>query len=233
MSKTPRLSATDLCCARGERFGAVQGVSAAFDGTGITLFTGGQGSGHHLLLRLLSLTEKPDSGEVALLGESTTGWSDAQRADARNRHFGFLFHSPFLLPAFNVVENVAMPYFKLRNVAPEEAHQPTQEVLELVGLEGWAEEDVEALSLEGQHRVALARALIIRPELIVIEAVDRLLRDGALIAFLELLATARDRFGAHFLLSADTSGLAGFANRVIGMEGGSIVSDRAPKRFFS
>ncbi len=233
MSNAPLLSAIDLCCARGGSLGAVQGVSAAFYGPGITLLTGSPGSGHHLLLRLLCLMEAPESGEIALLGEPTGGWSEAQRADARNRHFGFLFHSPFLLPSFNVVENVAMPYFKLRDAAPEEAQQPMREVLELVGLEAWAEEEVETLSLEMQHRAALARALITRPEVIVIEAVDRLLRDAPLIAFLELLAEARDRFGVLFLLSTDTAALAGFADRVIGLEAGGIVHDRAPKRFFS
>lgn len=230
LSDVPLLAASGLCASRGEV--RVSEASLAFDPGAICAFSGGEGSGHHLLLRLLGLMERPDSGVLCLQGAPTGDWSETKRAEARNLHYGYLFASPFLLPAFNVVENVAMPYFKLRQAAPEEARGPTKEVLDLTGLTALAEASIEELSPALQHRVALARALVCAPGIVVIEKVDSLLQNADLIAFMELLGQVRDRLGPLILLSTDTPALAGFADRIVELRGGRIVDDRTPKRFF-
>lgn len=227
------LSASDLHAARADGSLAVRGCSVVFESEAICSISGGPGSGQHFFLRLLGLMEVPDSGTLAFQGDETTGWSDAQRAEVQNAHFGFLFPSPFLLPAFNVVENVAMPYFKLRHGAPEEAREPTRKVLEMTGLEDFAEVGVEELPLEMQHRVALARALVTSPKILVIEKIDALLQDDELIAFLELLGEARKQFGTLILFSTETPALAGFADRALELVEGRLVADRVPRRFFS
>src|SRR5690606_28508154 len=128
---------------------------------------------------------------IRLLGKSTCGWSEADRTDVRSRHLGFVFESPFLLPAFNVVENVAMPYFKPTGAEPEQARKQTDEALRFTGLEAEANTPVESLSLEAQWRASLARALVNTPMVLFVENVDHTLRDDALIRFLELLSAAR------------------------------------------
>lgn len=158
----------------------IEGLTLGFEPATLNLLFGPPESGRNLLLRLLGLLERPEAGEVFVTGASTQGWSADQCADLRNRHFGFVFETPLLLPAFNVAENIAMPFFKSTEATPEEAREATRRVLAHVGLAEEAGTPVEALTLEAQQRVALARALVFEPALLLLDeplsALDKKLR---------------------------------------------------------
>ncbi len=203
-------------------------ATAAFERATLNLIFGNKGSGKNLLLRLLGLMEKPDRGEIVLLGKSTRDWPDTERTEVRSRHFGFVFESPFLLPSFNVVENIAMPLFKLTGATPETAREHTTRVLEFAGLQHCSEASVEALPLWAQLRVSLARALITEPMALFVENLDTALRDDELINFLELLAAARRVFGCCIVVTAACRDLAAFGNRALEIEEGRIVRDWTP-----
>ena len=208
-------------------------LTTEFEPATMTVLFGKVGCGKNLLLRLLALMETPDRGEVAIQGESTLDWDEAKRSDFRSHHFGFVFEAPFLLPSFNMIENIAMPLFKLTGILPENAREHTDRVLEFVGMTQCAETSAERLPQWAQLRISLARALVINPVAVFVENPDAVLKNDELIDFLNLLDEARRAFGCCILLTAATRDLAAFGSRAIEMADGAIIRDWAPKKLFS
>ncbi len=105
--------------------------------------SGPEFGGKRLLLQILGLLLPPDSGEIIVDGSLVTDLDIDDLGEVRNRKYGFLFSSPFLLPAFTVLENVAMPLFKITQVEASEAKVITEEILEIVGVSRIATTAVE------------------------------------------------------------------------------------------
>ena len=124
----PAVELRAVSCARGAE--SLREVSASFARATFHLLGGAPGGGRELLLRVLGALEKPDRGEVFIEGQPTSGLSEEERAELRGRRCGFVFRAPFLLPAFSVVENLAMPLFRLSHVDAAEARCRTDELLE-------------------------------------------------------------------------------------------------------
>jgi len=224
------LQARNVSCTRncGSETERLDGVTLGFEPASLHLLFGGPGSGRNLLLRLLGLIERPDSGEIVVTGESTRDWTDAQCTELRSRHFGFVFEAPLLLPSFNVAENIAMPFFKLTEATPEQAREETHRVLAHVGMADYADSAVESLPLWAQQRVAIARALITHPQALFVENLDTLARDGDLIALLDLLSATRRTLGCCVIATAASRDLVHFANRAVEMAEGRVVRDWHP-----
>lgn len=224
------LSARNITSSRvcGAQATHILNTTVAFEDATLNLLIGPQRSGKNLLLRTLGLIDQPDRGEVEVFGRSTKAWSPRERMEIRSRHFGFVFESPFLLPSFSVVENVAMPFFKLSGASPDVARQRTGEALALTGISPCAEIAVEELSLQIQLRVALARAVVHRPMALFIENIDAILRNEDLITFMELLAHIRRSMGCCILATATNRDLAAFGNRALEFSGGEITRDWNP-----
>ena len=224
------LLARNVSCSRtlGCESEQLAAVTLGFEPASLNLLFGGPGSGRNLLLRLLGLIERPDSGEILVTGESTRDWTDAQCADLRNHHFGFVFEAPLLLPSFNVAENIAMPFFKLTEATPEQAREETHRVLDHVGMAEYADSAIEALPLWAQQRVALARALVTHPQAVFVENIDCLARDSELISLLELLAATRRSLGCCIIATAASRDLVHFSTRAVEMAAGRIVRDWHP-----
>ena len=204
-------------------FEPLAGVTLGFEPASFNLVFGKAGSGRNRLLRLLGLMERPQEGEISVDGQSTRGWTDAQCAEFRSRHFGFVFETPLLIPNFNVAENIAMPLFKLTEATPEQARQETQRVLAHVGLEDEGESAIESLPQWAQQRVALARALVTRPQALFVENLDAFSRDGELIALLDLLSATRRTMGCCVIATAANHDLAHFTQRAVEMAAGQVV----------
>ena len=203
-------------------------ITLGFEPASLNLLYGGPGSGRNLLLRILGLIERPDTGEVLVTGESTRDWTDTQCTAMRSQHFGFIFEAPLLLPSFNVAENLAMPLFKLTEATPAQAREETHRVLDHVGMADYADAAIESLPLWAQQRVALARALIGHPQALFVENIDCLSRDGDLISLLDLLATTRRSLGCCIIATAASRDLVHFATRAVEMAEGRVVRDWHP-----
>src|SRR5690242_253799 len=141
----------------------VHAFNYAFESRRIYRLDGPEHGGKHLLWRLLTLLDRPAGGELVLGEAVTTRLSDQGLAELRNREVGYVFPTPYLLPGFTVVENVAMPLFKVLQVDPAEAKKITEEVLALTGLTDVGDETLDGLSALQQHVAALARAVIHGP----------------------------------------------------------------------
>src|SRR5207253_1966319 len=115
--------------------------------------------------------------------------------DIRNRKYGFLFSSPFLLPAFTVLENVAMPLFKVAQVEPAEAKVITEEILEIVGITQIATTAVGQLNGLDEMLAALARALVHHPRVLIAELVGNNMHRNEAELFLSILRESGQRLG--------------------------------------
>lgn len=131
--------------------------------------TGPERGGKHLALQLLGLRLQPEGGEIRLEGQRVTGLGSEVLSEIRNQKFGFLFAAPFLLPSFSVLENVAMPLFKIAQVDAREAKRITEEILDLVGIMPIVELKPAGLPPLEQALAALARAIVHHPRLLIVE----------------------------------------------------------------
>lgn len=224
------LVARNVSCSRvsGAETEQILDLNVAFEPATLNLLLGPAQGGKALLLRLLGLLAEPSRGSIEALQQSTEGWSETERREFRNRHFGFVFESPFLLPSFSVVENIAMPFFKLTNADPQTARDRTREVLRFTGLGQCEEIEADKLPLPLQLRVSLARALVSGPSAILIENLDRFLREEELVCFLELLASVRHTYGCCLIVTGTARDLAPFANRALEISDGRITRDWNP-----
>ncbi len=189
------LEVRDLFCQRGDVSIALG--HAAFARGGFHVLRGAASSGHELLLRVLGLLESPERGEVWVEGAATRGLSDDARLRLRERRLGFVFAGPFLLPAFSVIENIAMPLFKVSAVEPAEARQRSEALLDFAGLLDVKEDACADLPPLDQHRVSFARALVNEPAAVLVEGLDTALHGAELRTFANLLRHA----AAHFQIA--------------------------------
>lgn len=128
---------------------------------------GPSGCGKSTLLHVILGLEEPTSGSIQILGQNIySGWDEDKRANFRKQKIGMVYQQPYWIKALNVVKNVAFP-LSLLGSEKEQALNKAQEVLKLVGMTEWADYLPTELSSGQQQKVALARALITNPELLI------------------------------------------------------------------
>jgi ABC-type lipoprotein export system ATPase subunit len=190
----------------------------------VTMLAGPPGCGKNLLLRVLGLLETPDSGEVWFEGQATANLSEETRSQLRTRRCGYVFASPFLLPEFTVIENIAMPLFKICDMETEEARDRSEEMLDFAGLQKVATS--RDLPPAVQRRVALARALAARPGALFVE--DLPLSEEDAEGFRELLHRAAERFGVAVVSAIRPEGSEREGERRVQLSAGRLASEVTP-----
>jgi ABC-type lipoprotein export system ATPase subunit len=169
-SETLRVS--NLCARRSGPDNGVELIdpfSYAFQAGRFYEITGDRSRG--LVLHLLGLLCPPERGEIEVEGLPVDYSDTDSLTDLRNRRFGFVFSSPFLLPTFTVLENVAMPLFKIAQVDAPEAKRITEEALKLAGILQFADARIGKLDPVQQTQVAVARAIVHHPAIVIAEEV--------------------------------------------------------------
>ena len=214
------LEVRDIVCQR--ESASLRVSHAAFERGAFHLLVGTVESGHELLLRVLGLLEVPETGEVFVEGISVRGLTDEARLKLRERRLGFVFTAPFLLPAFTVIENVAMPLFKISDVEAAEARQRSDALLDFVGLLDLAEVSCVELPPLAQHRVSLARALVNEPAALLIEGLDSALAGSDLRAFSALVRAAATRFGIAVIATASPDIAQETGDRIVAVADGAV-----------
>src|SRR5512142_3251494 len=144
---------------------ALRGVNLGIENGEFTALVGPSGSGKTTLLQIIGLLDQPTSGQVCINGKEVTHLNRDQRADLRRGAIGFIFQFFALIPTLTAYENVEMPLL-LNGVKPAERKARVHEMLEAVGLTDRADHRPDQLSGGQQQRVSVARALAIRPTLI-------------------------------------------------------------------
>ena len=225
MNDVPVIAVHGLVCAR-----VVAGISSTIEipalgaeRGSVTVLAGPVGCGKNLLLRVLGLLEAPDKGEVTFEGKPTSRLRDEERGQLRSRRCGYVFDSPFLLSAFTVIENIAMPLFKVCSMEPEEARDRTEEMLNFTGLQHVA--TVRDVSPAIQRRVALARALASHPAALFVE--NLALGDPEAESFRDLLSQAAEKFNVAVVVSVISAGAPRRAERHLHLSEGRLVPELA------
>ena len=218
------LALRDVACVRAEG-GSVRSASAGFASGRFHILRGDADGGRDLLLRLIGLLQPPDEGEVVVLGHATRALAEDARAELRTQRFGFVFAAPFLLTSFSVIENVAMPLFKISQVSPEEARRRTDALLGFVGLADAAEAAVDELTQRAQYQVAVARGLVNEPSFLIVEQLDGALAGEDLRGFVDVLHRACETFGTTIIATASPAVPVAAGDRVLEIADGKIVFD--------
>ncbi|MEN8200420.1 MAG: ABC transporter ATP-binding protein [Thermodesulfobacteriota bacterium] len=148
-----------------EEIQILKGVNLSIEQGEMMGIIGASGSGKTTLLQILGTLDSPDSGDLLFKGERLGKKSDNQLARFRNHSVGFIFQFHHLLPEFSALENVMMPGL-IRGKKKEEMEKPARQLLEQVELSHRTSHRVDELSGGEQQRTALARALIMKPSLL-------------------------------------------------------------------
>ncbi|MFZ4776332.1 MAG: ATP-binding cassette domain-containing protein [Terrimicrobiaceae bacterium] len=196
--------------------GRVEDFSASFKTGEFIGFCGEDGCGKGLLLNVLGLIEKADSGRLVMLGHDAAEFSAEDISTFRNEACGFLFRHPYLLPSFTIAENVAMPLFRICGGNAAEARARTREVLEFSGIGAF-----EAVSAGGpdpalRWRAAFARSLVHAPRILI--AISPPAPD-----LIPLARKAAEKFDMTVLWAGDRESLAPYADRIIEMRDGRAL----------
>lgn len=206
-------------------YGPVQvlrGVDIRLDKGEIVSIVGSSGAGKSTLLHILGTLDKPDQGEVYLNGQPVQTLAGKKLAAFRNRHIGFVFQFHHLLPEFDALENVCIPgWIAGRNKT--EVRQKAEDLLKALGLSERLENKPNQMSGGEQQRVAVARALINSPDVVLADEPTGNLDSSNAKELHDLFFTLRKRFNQAFLIVTHNEELAKLSDRVLHMRDGKIV----------
>lgn len=204
-----------------ERIDVLNGLNCAVAEGERVAVVGRSGAGKSTLLHILAGLDEPDGGEVRVGGSRITRASAGDRARIRNRHMGFVYQLHHLLPEFTALENVAMP-LRLRGAVAVEAREQGLDMLRTVGLANRALHRPAQLSGGERQRVAVARALIGRPDIVLAdEPTGNLDKDNARQVF-RLMCSLSDETGTAFVLVTHDEHMIEGVHRVLKLDNGVL-----------
>ena len=183
---------------------------------------GASGSGKSTLLHLMGGLDGPTAGRVELLGKDIAHADAAEQGRLRNEHLGFVYQFHHLLPEFSAMENICIPAF-IAKTGKKEAEQRAMELLDLLGLKDRATHKPNELSGGEQQRIAVARALVNKPSIILADEPSGNLDSANANALHEFFISLRDNFKQTFVIVTHNEGLAKISDRVVTMKDGLII----------
>lgn len=201
----------------------LKGIDLGVERGEVVSLVGRSGSGKSTLLHILGTLDKADSGSVRINGTSFAGMSDKNLSLFRNKHIGFVFQFHHLLPEFSALENVCIPAF-LAGMAEKKAKAEGQKWLERLGLGERIHHKPSQMSGGEQQRVAVARALINGPDVVLADEPSGNLDTQNSRDLHQLFFDLRNETGQTFLIVTHNEELATLADRRIAMADGLIAS---------
>ncbi len=187
----------------------------------VVSIVGASGAGKTTLLQIIGTLDNPDSGRVLIDGEDVTRKGDRELAKFRNGKIGFVFQSHNLLPEFTAIENVCMPAL-IGGKTMSEAKEKASELLEFLNIANRADHKPSELSGGEQQRVAVARALINRPAVVLADEPSGNLDSIHARELHELFFKLRDEFHQTFIIVTHNMELAEMSYRKILIKDGGV-----------
>lgn len=206
-------------------FGALQvlkGIDISVDKAEIVSIVGKSGAGKTTLLQILGTLDKPDSGTIKIAGTDVTKLKDKQLSEFRNQHIGFVFQFHQLLPEFSALENIMMPAL-IAGIPNSKARCRGMELLEYLNLKDRATHKPNELSGGEKQRVAVARALINKPDVIFADEPSGSLDSINKQELHQLFFNLRNEMNQTFVIVTHDESLAQLSDRTIHMADGQII----------
>jgi len=203
----------------------LKGVSVSISAGEIVSVTGASGAGKSTLLHILSTLDRADSGEVIVDGINIKNLNDKKLAEFRNQKIGFVFQFHHLLPEFNALENICIPAFIAGN-SKKEAEKRAIELMQFLNLESRATHKPSELSGGEQQRVAVARALINQPSVLMADEPSGNLDSENSAQLHRLFFELRDKFNQTIVIVTHNEELAGMSDRRLYMRDGLIFDHK-------
>lgn len=206
-------------------FGSLQvlrGIDMQIQQSEVVSIVGPSGAGKTTLLQIMGTLDAPDSGRVLINGEETGRLKERELSAFRNRHIGFVFQFHQLLPEFTALENVMIPAL-IAGRKPSEATTASLDMLRLMGLEERASHKPNELSGGEKQRVAVARALINHPSVVLADEPSGSLDSHNKEELHQLFFDLRDRLGQTFVIVTHDESLASLTDRTIHLKDGMVV----------
>ena len=235
-TKKPMIQACNIHKSFGQ-LEVLKGIDLTINQGEIVSIVGKSGAGKTTLLQILGTLEKPDGNErmkelnnerilkkpsVIINNVDVLTLKDKQLSDFRNRHIGFVFQFHQLLPEFSALENVMMPAL-IAKTPTREAKARGEELLQFLGLADRMKHRPNELSGGEKQRVAVARALMNRPDVIFADEPSGSLDTQNKQELHQLFFDLREQFGQTFVIVTHDEGLAQMSDRIISMQDGRIV----------
>ena len=205
-------------------FGSLQvlkGIDLHIDRGEIVSIVGPSGAGKTTLLQIIGTLDRPDAGSVCVDSIDTTTLSQQALADFRNRHLGFVFQFHQLLPEFTAVENIMIPAY-IAGTSQKQARERAMELLQFMQLTDRATHKPNELSGGEKQRIAVARALVNNPAVILADEPSGSLDTHNKQELHQLFFDLRDRFGQTFVIVTHDEQLATLTDRTIHLRDGII-----------
>lgn len=201
----------------------LKGVDLHIKKSEIVAIVGPSGAGKTTLLQILGTLDKPSSSdEIQINDTDIQGLNDKSLSRFRNKHIGFIFQFHQLLPEFTALENVCIPGF-IANRSKKEVETEAAEILDFLGLSDRKDHKPNELSGGEQQRVAVARALINKPDVIFADEPSGNLDTISSRHLHELFFTLRDKYHQTFVIVTHNQELAEMADRKLEMKDGRII----------
>ena len=201
----------------------LKGIDAVIEQGEIVSIVGASGAGKTTLLQIVGTLGKPDCGEILYDGRRVDNLPDREMARFRNGNIGFVFQFHQLLPEFTALENVMIPAL-IGGGNQSDAEQEAKRILDFLGLSDRLGHKPAQLSGGEKQRVAVARALINRPSVILADEPSGSLDSKNKIELHKLFFDLRDEFKQTFVIVTHDETLARMTDRTLFMKDGSIVS---------
>ena len=200
----------------------LKGVDLDIQKGEVVSIVGASGAGKSTLLQILGTLDKADTGEVEINNTLITRLRGKELAKFRNKHLGFVFQFHHLLPEFTALENICIPAF-INGTNNTDAEKRAKELLAYMGLTERADHKPSALSGGEQQRVAVARALVNNPNVVMADEPSGNLDSTSANDLHQLFFDLRDRLGQTFVIVTHNDTLANSADRKLVMKDGLIV----------
>jgi putative ABC transport system ATP-binding protein len=202
---------------------AVCGVSCEVKKGEFVAITGPSGCGKSTFMHLIGCLDRPTSGEIYLDGENVAGFDDYRLAAIRNKKIGFVFQAFNLLPRLNAEKNVSLPLY-YADIGPEERDRRAHAMLDQVALEKRAHHKPAEMSGGERQRIAIARALINDPSLILADEPTGNLDSKTSVDIMRIFQDINKK-GATIIVVTHEPDIVRYAKRVIKLKDGTIIGD--------
>ena len=199
----------------------LKGIDLHIDKGEVVSIVGPSGAGKTTLLQIIGTLDRPDAGTITIDGIDVSKLSSKKLSDFRNQHIGFVFQFHQLLPEFTAIENIMIPAY-IAGVSHREARQRAEELLEFMGLSDRARHKPNELSGGEKQRVAVARALMNHPAVILADEPSGSLDSKNKEELHQLFFDLRDKFGQTFVIVTHDEQLASITDRTIHMRDGQL-----------